>query len=197
MKAYKGFNPDLTCRGFQFAEGQTYEHDGPVRVCESGFHAVLSPLDVFNYYAPGTSVYHEVELEDATPERGDSKVAARKLTVGASINLAGLAKAHVEYVTERIDATKEQTKVGDAATNTGDRSAASVEGADSIAIVTGYHSKAAGAKGCWIVLTERDYEGHILDVRAVKIGTKPNGKRGLTVKPGKFYMLSGGTVVEA
>lgn len=27
MKAYKGFNPDMTCRGFQYEEGKTYETD--------------------------------------------------------------------------------------------------------------------------------------------------------------------------
>lgn len=25
VQAFKGFNPDLTCRGFQYAEGRTYE----------------------------------------------------------------------------------------------------------------------------------------------------------------------------
>lgn len=27
MKAYKGFNADMTCRGFQYKEGETY-HEG-------------------------------------------------------------------------------------------------------------------------------------------------------------------------
>lgn len=27
MKAYKGFNPDMTCRGFKFEEGKTYTED--------------------------------------------------------------------------------------------------------------------------------------------------------------------------
>lgn len=37
MKAYKGFNKDMTCRGFQFEEGKTYETE-TAKMCESGFH---------------------------------------------------------------------------------------------------------------------------------------------------------------
>ena len=28
VKGYKAFNPDMTCQGFQFKEGETYEEDG-------------------------------------------------------------------------------------------------------------------------------------------------------------------------
>ena len=38
MKAFKGFNKDMTCKGFQYEEGQTYETE-QARLCETGFHA--------------------------------------------------------------------------------------------------------------------------------------------------------------
>ena len=88
------------------------------------------------------------------------------------------------------------TNTGDwsAATNTGNQSAATVEGKESIAIVTGIDSKASGAIGCWLVLTERDgWNGEtypIKEVRAVKVD-------GEAIKPGVFYKLQNGEVVEA
>ena len=81
-----------------------------------------------------------------------------------------------------------------AATNTGNRSAATVDGKESIAIVTGVDSKASGALGCWLVLTDRGgWNGDtfpIKEVRAVKVD-------GETIKPGVFYKLQNGEVVEA
>ena len=88
------------------------------------------------------------------------------------------------------------TNTGDrsVATNTGDRSAATVDGKESIAIVTGVNSKASGAIGCWLVLTERGgWNGNaypIKEVRAVKVD-------GAAIKPGVFYKLENGEVVKA
>ena len=88
------------------------------------------------------------------------------------------------------------TNTGDcsAATNTGDYSAATVEGQDSVSVVTGVDSKASGAVGCWLVLTEREgWNGEtypIKEVRAVKVDGK-------AVKPNVFYKLKNGEVVEA
>ena len=76
-----------------------------------------------------------------------------------------------------------------AATNTGDWSAATVGGAENIAVVTGYGSKAKGAVGCWLVLTERDEKMHILGVQAVCVD-------GETIKADTFYMLKNGAIIE-
>ena len=76
-----------------------------------------------------------------------------------------------------------------AATNTGNRSAANVEGKDSIAIVTGRKSKAAGALGCWLVLTERDDNMNIINVKAIKV----DGKK---IKANIFYTLEDGEIKE-
>lgn len=64
IKGYKGFNPDMTCRGFKYEEGKDYEEEGEIGACENGFHFCLHPLDVFGYYTPayiGMNKFHEVE----------------------------------------------------------------------------------------------------------------------------------------
>ena len=48
--AYKGFNGDLSCRGFLYKVGKEYHIDGDIEVCKKGFHACQNPLDVFVYY---------------------------------------------------------------------------------------------------------------------------------------------------
>ena len=97
-KYYKGFNRDMTCRGFKFEEGKEYTEE-TAELCHSGFHACENPLDTFGYYAPGSSVYHEVELDGVSDERGDdSKVCARTIRIGAKLDVAGICKAHFEYV---------------------------------------------------------------------------------------------------
>ena len=106
MKAYKGFNKDMTCKGFQYEEGKTYTTD-EAKLCESGFHACENPLDCFGYYAPTESVYHEVELEDVSDEKGkDTKRCGKKIKIGAALDVAGLVKAHFEYV--KAHTTNEQ-----------------------------------------------------------------------------------------
>ena len=99
MKAYKGFNKDMTCRGFQFEEGKTYEEKS-AKLCENGFHACLNPLDCMGYYFLNDSVYHEVDLDGVSDERHaeDTKVAAKKITIGARLDIAGMVKGAIDFV---------------------------------------------------------------------------------------------------
>ena len=138
MKAYKGFNKDLTCRGFQYKEGETF-HEEKAELCDSGFHACEDPLDCFGYYAPGSSVYHEVELEEVSPERdSDSKVVAKTIKIGAALDVAGICKAHFEYVNAHCK--KVDGKVA------GDREAVAV-GDQTSASAGNYGSASAGFRG--------------------------------------------------
>ena len=165
MKAYKGFNKDMTCRGFQYKEGGEYKTDR-AQVCECGFHACENPLDCLNYYEPSQSVYHEVELDGALDKSGkDTKVAATKIKIGARLNIAGIVKSAIDFVMNKV------------------------KGKDSIAAVLGKDCKARGGLGCWLVLTERDDNWHILGVKAVCID-------GEKYKPDTWYALRDGEVVE-
>jgi hypothetical protein len=58
-----------------------------------------------------------------------------------------------------------------------------------VAIVTGKDSKARGALGCWLVLTERDGDWHIVGMQCVKVD-------GEVIKPDTWYGLVGGQVIE-
>ena len=271
LKGYKGFNPDLTCRNFQYEVGKEYDTDKAVS-CLTGFHFCENPFDVFNYYVPsdekGLNRFCEVEGSGDFDKSENDKVACTHIKVNVEIGLHGLITAGIKFILDKVNwnnckksntgdysaatntgnysaATNTgnysaATNTGDysaatntgnrsaatntgyysaatntgnrsaaintgirssatstgnrsAATNTGDYSAACVEGKDSIAIVTGKDSKAKGALGCWIVLTEReDWNGKtypIKNVKAFKVDDK-------VIKVDTYYKLIDGEAVE-
>lgn len=102
-KAFKGFNKDLTCRGFQYEEGKEFE-TARAECCEEGFHACEYPLDCFGYYNPAQSVYHEVELDGDMDQSGsDTKICATKIKIGARLSIAGLVKAAIDFTMSRVN----------------------------------------------------------------------------------------------
>ena len=62
-KGYKGFNQDLTCRGFQYEIGKTYEYNGKIELCSSGFHFCRKLQDVHQFYDLKTSRICEIEAD--------------------------------------------------------------------------------------------------------------------------------------
>jgi hypothetical protein len=158
LTAYKGFNLDFSCRGMQYKLGETFEHVGPVEACESGLHSCENPLDIFEYYAPGTSIYAEVEASGEIARHGDdSKVASARLRVKAVLALPDFIgraldwlKAHCAPATSNhaTGHRSASSATGDssASSATGDRSASSATGDSSASSATGY-SSASSATG--------------------------------------------------
>ena len=149
VKSYKGFNKDMTCRGFQYEEGKEYEEES-VEVCDHGFHACEYPLDCLNYSSPNESVYHEVEQSgEIQKHNDDTKVASTKIKIGAEISIAGLVKAAIEYTVKRVNKEAESDENHGASSATGDYGASSATGNCGASSATGDYgaSSATGYKG--------------------------------------------------
>ena len=204
MKAYKGFDKNMQCRGFQFEEGKTY-HEDEAELCKRGFHACENPLDVFGYYTPGkNSIYREVELEDVSEERNsdDTKVCAKTIKIGAKLDVAGLCKAHFEYVSARcnpangrVAGDKESAAAGNwgsaAAGNCGSAAAgykgSAAAGKQGLACCRG--GKVKGGIGAVLALSEIDDNGNNISAKAVIVDGK-------TIKVNTWYTLKNGEFVE-
>ena len=207
MKAFKGFNKDLTCRGFQYEEGKVFETD-KADLCSSGFHACERPLDVFGYYAPGESVYHEVELDDVSSQReNDSKVCAKKIKVGAKLSIGELVKAQIEFTKEHCTTEHtdpERATAGEyGAATAGNRGAAtagkygaatskgkSAVGENGLAVARGNGVHVKGGMGAVLVVAEENKDDFKLT--AWKVGVVD----GTTLKPDTWYKLENGEFVE-
>ncbi|EBN0880615.1 hypothetical protein PI07_17330 [Salmonella enterica subsp. enterica serovar Kentucky] len=150
---FKGFNKDLKCRGFQFAIGETFHHDGKVEACGSGFHACECPFDVFSYYPPAESRYAETISFGITDseEGGDTKIASSSITIKDELTLPQFIQRGIEWIWSKIDKSLEQQIMcgsWSAATNTGNRSAATNTGDWSAATNTGDWSAATNTGDC-------------------------------------------------
>ena len=243
IKAYKGFKKDMTCKGFRYEEGKEYETD-KAEVCETGFHACEYPLDCFSYYAPSESVFREVEQDGEISRKGDdTKLASTKIKIGASLNIAGMVKAAIEYTKSRTKKEADSNSdygassatgykgassatgncgassatgdygassaTGDygassatgncgASSATGYKGASSAENKDSIAVAWGYHGKAKGVIGSYLVLA--DWEGNednywTQDLWTLK-GAKMVRVDGDNIKEDTFYTMRNGEIVE-
>ena len=217
--AYKAMDKNMQCRGKQYEVGKTY-HEDKADCCHAGMHACENPLDVLHYYPLKDSPrFFEVECSGNVDKSGeDSKLACTELTVKGEVNFAGLVKATVNAVFNRVKG-KEPFFSGDSSTAgssgdystagssgyystagssgnystaaaTGDYCRAKADGKDNIAVANGAHSKARGAMGCYLVLTEYDDDGHMLCAKMARVD-------GSTVKENVWYTLKNGEFVEA
>lgn len=217
LKAFKGFDKHLKCRGFQYEVGKEYQaQEAPL--CRKGFHACENPLDTFRYYPPTDSRYCEVEIDDNGQRNiEDSKVCGEKIKIGAEIGLDGMIKAGVQFIFELCKGSAEDHATGvggnaaasgvrgnaaasgdsgDAAasgwggtaTVTGRYGGAKALGNDCLAAAWGPESKAMGKAGNWLVLSEHKC-GAIVDARLVRVD-------GETIRADTWYTLRRGEIVE-
>lgn len=221
--AYKGFDKDMKCRGFQYEEGKTYHMPGAV-LCKEGAHACTMPLDVLGYYPPGDgSIYRMVELDEVCDEKSDdSEVCAKTIKIGAEIGIPGLVEAQIAWVKNTIGfdekikkakgspdkhATGDQgaasatgcrgaasaTGIQGAAAATGDQGAASAMGKASVAMASGCDGRVMGAIGCAIFAVERGE----WDGNTYPIISVAAGiVDGVTLKEKTWYKCVGGKFVE-
>ena len=151
VKSYKGFNKDMTCRGFQYEEGKEYETSKAV-VCNEGFHACEHPLVCLDYYPPNTSIYHEVEQTGEFSSvfcGGDSKIASTKIKIGAKLSIAGLVQAAIDFTKSKTVTTQDVTEDYGVSSATGDSGVSSATGSGGVSSATGIcgASSATGDSG--------------------------------------------------
>ena len=82
VKGYKGFNKDMTCRGFQYEIGKEYEHKGSIELCDRGFHFCKKIADVQNFYniTGENCILCEIEATGQVIE-GDNKCVTDKIKI--------------------------------------------------------------------------------------------------------------------
>ena len=88
MKGYKVFNPDWTCRGFQFEVGKIFEEDITPVCCERGFHFCTKASDCFKYYSfnPDNKIAEVEALGDIRTNNDDSKCYTNKIHIVREIS---------------------------------------------------------------------------------------------------------------
>lgn len=188
ITSIKGFDKNLSCRGFQFEIGKTYEVKGKVKACSNGFHSCpsdedTSPLSVFEYYPPATSRYCEVQAEGNTDRQGN-KIASAKITVGVEITLHELIGRFINWATNKAGGTL-------AASNSGDRGAASNSGYQGAAMSHSYGGKVM-CEGDGQALYCSEFNDNL---ELVSNACGITGQDG--IKAGTWYTCKGGKLVEA
>lgn len=171
------------------------------------------------YYEPWNSVYHEVEQTGEIDEsnRNDTKVSSTKIKIGARLDIAGLVKAAIEYTMERIKPEAKSNEYRGVSSVTGDYGVSSATGncgassatgykgsaiagdQNSIAIAWGYHGKAKGVKGSYLVLA--DWDGNEKNYWTQNEwslnGAKMVRVDGVNIKENVYYTMANGEIVEA
>ena len=133
--AYKGFDKNLQCRGYQFEVGKTYTQTGQITACKNGFHSCIEPIDVLAHYNH-ESRYAIVEISGKTDSE-PNKIAAECIVLVREISLA-------EFIDCAVKSLSEKGLAGEVASGNGSRQAASGNGSRQAASGHGSRQAASG-----------------------------------------------------
>lgn len=145
MKTYKGTDNDMCCRGFQYEIGKTYKHNGAIKLCESGFHGCVNPLDVITFCGIDGVRFFEVE-QSGQIIKGNNKIVSYEITFMRELTLAELIK--IATVTDSNDAHAVATGFYAHAASTNDYAHA---------VTTGSYAHAASTNDYANAITDGDY----------------------------------------
>lgn len=177
MRAYKGFNADLTCtRGngrFQFEIGKTYK-ENEAKCARNGFHCVEEPIEVLSWYSGSNARYCMVEASGDVNEDGNDKISCTEMTILKELTLEQLATLECIWMKEHPE-REYSTHVN--------KNKEYAYKSDRIVIVRGTSPKAAGDVGTTIFLVKGTAKG-ISSIGIYKI----DGKE---YKPGIYYGVDG------
>jgi len=99
MKAYKAFDKDLKCRGFQFEIGTKYKVSGKAVMCENGFHTCGDILSTSVFYKLDSlkSRWAEVEIPDnSLYDSENNKYCSKTIDIIREIDFEEIVKDHCE-----------------------------------------------------------------------------------------------------
>ena len=199
--AYKGFDENFRCRGFQYEVGKEYEEEVAV-CCNKGFHACENPMDVWEYYDVTNSRFAIVE-QSGKIDKQNNKTCSSRIKIKAELELADFIKLCVGTVIEKCKAKSKNDLTdngGDSAqiassgdyakiASSGDYAKIKSEGQDAVIMCAGSQSRARAKKGSWITLAEYNNDGKPICVKTKQVD-------GVRIKEDTWYQLVNGEFTE-
>lgn len=170
MLAYKGFEPALICRGYQFVMG--LNTTDKANCAANGFHCAEDPLDCLTYYADmdGSEYFLVNAAGDVDEDEIDSKISCTELTILRKLSRT---EFFVHALAFMVDHSKRKWN-HQVHRETG-------RAQRGYAVVRGIDPRASGQLGDILALAkEEPHSGKIVQIGVSEV----DGKK---VKPGKWY----------
>ena len=147
--AYKGFNPDLTCKGYKFKLDE-WNTEEEANCFKNGLHCAEDPLDCLSYYPDwDKAVYYQVIADGDINESGDdTKISCTRMLLAKELSKEEFVLAACDYMIKN-PMMKENSFVQR-------EHASSNEGFFGMKIVRGKHPGASGRKGDIIALLKEE-----------------------------------------